>query len=404
MSNTIDDSETEFEFIRNIIKMVGPRIAGSLEERAAAEMIKEDFGKICGNAVLEEFTCATMASVGLIPALGFLLLFGAIPLFFFAPLVNAIIVGFFLFFALVQIFKYLAWFDVFFPKQKSQNVHAVIDPEPAKTTNTILLAGHIDSAWHWPVLAENPPKVTLKLVYGIACVVVLFFASCLKVLMRPEAAFTISWDWFNLVVIPMVPGFTYIARFLKWDKAGASPGAMDDLAGLSLIRWAARYYHDNPGKIPAGCRLVIAAFGSEEAGLKGSHAFVDKHGTDFLKNSWSIIVDGVSDYEYFHVVCGDAWLGTKYDPDLVRLADDAMTRAPIKHDTIKNPVGSTDGASFVRKGFKVVTLAAQDPGPGKNYHTRFDVVENIDKRTFPVMKRVLLNLIENIGKTISEQS
>jgi hypothetical protein len=389
--------DQEFTFISRIIDVVGPRVPGSAAERRAAELIKADFTTACGvPAIMEDFTCATKASIGFIPVFGYALLFVITPLSFISPLLTGIGIIFFLFFAIVQVFKYLAWFDGLFPKSRSQNVHAIVEPRSSNARTTIVVAAHIDSSWHSPLFAKKPHQARFKIIYGLVGIVIFCLILLARGIMSP-ALFLPGWDWWNLAAIPFLPGFYFITTYITWNEKIASPGAMDDLAGIALTRWLAMLYRDHPDRMPADTRFVYTAFGCEEAGLKGSHAFVQRHRGDLLaENCYVIILDGISDFDHFHVVRGDTWLGTNYDAGLVKLADEAMTAAGIVHDVFKNPDGSTDGASFSRAGIKVVTLAAQDPGPATNYHTRFDVPERIDRRVVVAMKEILLGLIDRI--------
>jgi aminopeptidase YwaD len=395
---SIDSQDAELAFIARIIEKVGSRLPGSAEERRAAELLKDELSQAAGSpAIMEEFTCATKASIGLIPALGYMLLFVVVPMSFVFPLITGLLIGFFLFFAFVQIFKYLAWFDVLFPKSRSQNVYSVVEPRSGNVKATIVLGAHVDSSWHSPIISKTPRQARPKLIFGVVCAAVYGLILFVRGAMSPSLVVS-GWDWWNLAVIPFVPGFYFISQYITWNKALASPGAMDDLAGIAINRWLAGYFREHPNLMPADCRFVYVVFGCEESGLKGSHAFVAKHRDGLLAGDCSVVlVDGVSDYDYFHVVKGDAWLGTKYDPGLVAMADEAMTSLNVKHDIMKNPEGSTDGASFCRAGVKVVTLAAQDPGPASNYHTAGDVPERIDTRVVVLMKKIVLELVRRIG-------
>jgi aminopeptidase YwaD len=397
-ATSIDSQDAEMAFITDVIKKVGPRLPGSAEERRAAEYLKDEISKATGSpAIMEEFTCATKASIGFIPVLGYMLLLVVVPMSFLFPLITGLLIGFFLFFAFVQIFKYLAWFDALFPKTRSQNVYSVVEPRSGNVKATIVVGAHVDSSWHSPIIFKTPRQARPKLIYGVVCAAVYGLILLIRGAMMP-ALVASSWNWWNLVVIPFMPGFYFVSQYMTWNKSIASPGAMDDLAGVSIGRWLALYFREHPDLMPADCRFVYALFGCEESGLKGSHAFVAKHRDGLLAGNCSVIlVDGVSDYDYFHVVKGDAWLGTKYDPGLVAMADEAMTFLNVKHDIINNPEGSTDGTSFCRAGVKVVTLAAQDPGPASNYHTAGDLPERIDTRVIVLMKKIVLELVRRIG-------
>lgn len=392
-----DDCSYEYRFVQDVIDKVGPRLPGSPEEREAAILIKKEMEDACDGAVsLETFTVHPKASIGFIPVLGYLLIFTGIPLGIFIPLVAIMWVGWWIFFALVQVFKYQGWFDFMFPSRQSQNLHGTLQPATRDYGTTIILNGHLDSSWHSPLFARRPHLSKMKIIYGVAGAGGVILICVIKILIHKHWMIYMP-TWIDFLFLLLLPGFIFIARYITWDKEKASPGAMDDLMGIAIMLWLARVFKENPDWNPRNSRIILAAFGSEEAGLKGSEAFVKEHRQDLLAGNVHVIcVDGISDFDHFHVVTGDAWLGSSYDGKTCDLAGKAMDDAGIKHDFIKTPAGSTDGASFSRAGIKVVTLAAQDPAPASNYHTRNDTLDNIDKRAVVKMKEVVFNLVHEI--------
>ncbi|MHA1731326.1 MAG: M28 family metallopeptidase [Promethearchaeota archaeon] len=400
----------ELGLISRVIEATGPRLPTSPEERRAAEMVRDEFSRVTGReAVLEEFTCHPYASIGFIPVLGYILLLVLTPLYLFAPL-YAFVGAIFLFtFAIVQIFRYRGWFDFLFPKGTSQNVYAVVEPPSGRVDFTLVINGHVDSSWHTRPFAKNPGRAAAKLTYAVLSGVVILVLALVNAL---SGTSVLNWGasggphwthWLYLSLVGLVPGFVILASYMTWDKERASPGAMDDLSGVAVAAGVVRHLLSNPGEYPENCRLVLAAFGSEEAGLKGSHAFVEAHRDDLLSgDAWVLIVDGVCDYDHFLVIDGDAWLGTNYDDDFCTLAEEAYKAAGVEYKRMKNPAGATDGASFARAGIRTVAMVAQDPTPSDNYHTCKDTVERLDPRTIVKMREVCLELVSRVAKFAME--
>lgn len=391
-----EGSQYAHNFIKRIVDAVGPRLPGSAAERKGAELIAEEFTKVSGSkAILEEFLVRPLCAIGAIPILGYIIALSPI-LFLIFPIGAIIAVAFALIFAVLQVFTYSNVLSFLFPKKLSQNVYSIIEPASGQTDYTIVFAGHMDSSWNWNLALKKPTLMWVKLPYGVLGGVVTLILALFKVLGQNQI---ISWwsDWYGLLIIPFIPGFWFVCNFLSYDIKKASPGAMDDLSGVAANLQIVRDLKAHPDRIPKNCRIILLGTGSEEAGIFGSKEFAERHENDLLKNSWVICVDGVSDFEHFHIIDGDTWLFTKYDEDLCQMSAQSMKEVGVIPGTRqKNPVGGTDGGSFCRKGIRTVTLLAQNPIASDYYHTKNDRPERLDIRAMDKMNEVLALLIKKI--------
>lgn len=388
----------QLDFIRKVVDETGPRLPTSPEEEQGAKMVAERYENITGkSANIEKFTCAPRASIASIPLLGYIILFIFMPLYIFLPLA-AVIVGILVFVdATLQIFRYTGWLDFLFRKGESQNVYTVLEPRKGDPQYTILLGAHIDSSWGWKLPLKNPMQMWIKIPYGIVSGVIAIFIAVYRVISGNQ---TITWtnSWMLWILILFVPGWIYLANFMSWDKEKGSPGAMDNLSGIAVTSEVTKYLLSNPDEWPENCRIILVAFGSEEASLKGSGAFIKAHKEEY-PNLWALIVDGVSDKEHFHVINGDTWLGTKYDEEFCNLAQESMEEVGVKPATkTENPVGGSDSASFSRENVRTVTLVAQDPNPTAYYHTINDLPDRLDPKVLETMDRIVLTLIRKIDE------
>jgi Zn-dependent M28 family amino/carboxypeptidase len=126
---------------------------------------------------------------------------------------------------------------------------------------------------------------------------------------------------------------------------------------------------------------------------------VRKHkGEEILKNCYNINLDSIADEDYFEVVRGDAWQGTKFDPELIKMFEESMKEAGIeKPGNIVNPVGGCDSTPFHKAGVRTVTFAAQDPVMTNYYHTFYDTPDRFSVETVGTGLDVVLRVIDKIA-------
>lgn len=381
-------------FISRIIDKFGPRLPASPEERAAAEEIAKDMQEATGKSVkMESFKCAPIASIGFIPILG-IFAFISLATYYLHPIISFILAGLTLAYAVIQVFLYKGWFDLLFKQHESKNVYSVLDGGE-KIDYTIVFSGHIDSSWNWNLAAtKRPVLLILKTVFGVVGVATILGLSLLRLILGET---TIGFDGFGQIVFfiaPLVflPGAYWLTTYLSYDKKKASPGAMDNLTGVGMSLLMAKHYRENPEELPSNCRIIVAGLGCEEAGLKGSIAFMKAHkgDNDLLINPYFINLDSFRDYEHFNVVAGDAWLMTKFTPELIEMGVESMKEAGLNPSVIKNPVGGCDSTPIVRAGYKTVTLNAQVPTTTDYYHTYNDTVAGLNDDTLEKTYEMLL--------------
>jgi aminopeptidase YwaD len=393
-------------FIQRIIDRCGPRLPGSKEEKRAAGLIADEFMSVAGNVAVEEFTYAAKACIGAIPAIGAGLMIAGL-FFFWHPLVTIIMVTALLVFAIPQIILYREWFDSFFPKSTSRNVYSIIDP-PGGTKYvraTLVLSGHLDSSWHCPHFAEKSHRARFKLNAGVISALLLLVIAVARFL-GTDYLGVIPWSmwWTMLAVPPLFAGFYFLYRYLVYDKTEASPGAMDDLSGIATILGMARFYRAQRKKRPRNIRVLLVAFGAEEAGLRGSRAFVRRHCGDLLAgNVWVLNVDGVADKDDFLCIDGEAWQMVRYDREYVDMVERVMKDMGLDYHRWTLDAGGTDSAEFVKGGIaKAITVAAQDRTPRFNYHTRYDTLDNIDPDAQKLMNVLCMRIVEQIDAKAAE--
>lgn len=396
-------AEETMEFVK-LIEADGCRLPGSDEEKAAAKKIQAEITKKTGlTPKTEKFTYAPAASIGMInylgwAALAFLVLY-YINMAFWLSLVGYVGI---LVFTFCQIVRYTGIFDIFFKKATADNIITELQPRSGKTSFTIYLGAHYDSSWCWKLAAKNPDSALIKTGYGIVGILVMI-ALCLIKAIRYFAYFEALYNMATeivLVVLPLllIPGFLWVTQFTSQDKTIGSPGAMDNLSGIGLNMMIMKHFSEHPEELPEGCKLVDICFASEEAGLKGSSAYVDAHKDDKeLRTAYVINIDSVADPDHFEAIVGDTWQGTKFDKKLIDMTTEAMKESGIANPgKIYNPVGGCDSTPFCKIGVPTLTIAAQNPKSTEYYHTYKDTSARIDVSTFATGYEVIYRLIKKI--------
>lgn len=397
----VQGADYVLNFVKTVIDATGPRLPGSEEERAGAAIIAGEMEKITGEKPsVEEFKVAPLASVASVPVLGMISLAAAI-LYYLSPIISLILCVVDLLYAVLQVFTYTGIFDKFWRQHLSQNVYSALLPEDQKYDYTILFSGHIDSSWLWKHSLKNPGTMLLKTLSGVVGVIFLAAVSIAQIAFGNLAIWGADFGVFSIILYAL-PVFTfvssfYLINFMTWDKKVASPGAMDNLTGVGCALFLEKYFKEHPEALPKNCRLVFAGIGSEEAGLKGSFAFVKAHKNDgFLNNLYHINIDSVRDFGHFNVVKGDSWLGSRFDDDLIKMSADAMKTAGHAPSIIFNPIGGCDSTPFCRAGVKTVTLNAQNPVVTDYYHTSKDTYGNLDRKSLEDFTAALFDLTDRV--------
>lgn len=82
----------------------------------------------------------------------------------------------------------------------------------------------------------------------------------------------------------IVPGSIFGLFFTHGTKnGGIVPGAVDNLSASAVAVALCRILIANPALIPADTEVRFISFGAEEAGLRGSRRYVERHLDDLRR-------------------------------------------------------------------------------------------------------------------------
>ena len=394
---TSQDAQFAFELVKAICSEVGPGLPGSSQERERAAVIKKEMEAHlgAGNVAIEEFTFAPGAYLNSYP--GLFLLFAALLNISMGRfpgvspwLTAAAALAFSILAPLLFILEFLLGFellDPFFKKKASENVIGSLrKPGTDNVKRLLILSGHHDSAPENTVLGllgsvnrlfiqkgsqdSTQENTRLRLLgYGFYFISATFFIGFVTVLVMNIIQLggliagnaglvrsgTLGWV---LLAYPIAPAILYGLFAIRGRKNGGSvPGAVDNLSASALAVAMCRFLVQNPACIPADTEIRFVSFGGEEAGMRGSRRYVDRHLDELHRLDARLLNFEMVAYPEIGILTSDVNGSVKNSPEMVQSVVAAAPRAGVLYKVKSASLGTaTDAGPFSRAGLKATTL------------------------------------------------
>jgi len=375
------------QYIHDIITRFGGRYFGSQQEKDAQYYTADILKKYCDKVEVEEFLSPLESHFQSLKI--FCIVYILVLVLFkidvriaagLGMLNTVLFIGHFV--------TYRHWLDFLFKKVPSWNVIGDIEPTEM-ATSTVIVAGHIDSVkefkW-WFKLKQN--GAVLSVIAGV--LIALLGVYSLLSLFISANWFSYSW-WLFVLLSPVLIVF--------YDMHGEQvvDGASDNLTGVALAVEMAKVFSATKLK---HTRLRLISFGSEEAALRGSHAYAQQHKQQLLQEKAFLFnLDSIKDIEHLTIATSETNTLVYYDKKSIKLVEDAFIATNIPYKKLALHVGASDGTSFHLAGLPVITVIGMDSEKlDPIYHTRLDKVEAINPKALEAMKQVLIKFIENWDK------
>lgn len=399
--NAADLARGALRLTSRIIDRYGPRLTGTENCRWAADELYEELNSACDTAGREPFEVRPGSFLGfmkvsptLFIAATFLLFFGYVP-------VAAIVYTIAAFMAFTQFICYRQVFDPFYPVREGVNVYGVIEPA-GEVRSQVVVSGHHDSAYEFTLMARLPRAYRF-------CVAGMILALTLApVFAWASVASYNPWGGgsgiAHALTVGAIVSFVFMVPMYFFTGRNGTPGAGDNLIASAMIVELAGYY----GKAKkAGnrtlrhTRLIFASFDAEEAGLRGSRAFVKRHREDLRAVPTNVLnLDSIyrADRIKFLVsdINGFVRLSRSMAEDCMAVAARAGYEAKVFR--VYPGVGGTDAAEFAKIGVEATTLIALPTDVEKErmvYHTQEDTVESIEPGAVEACIRIIHGYIIN---------
>lgn len=288
----------------------------------------------------------------------------------------------------------------------SQNLLATL-PARGETRRRLVIAAHADSAFtgmmFWPRICGLVAKTTLPGLFGrtLALTTALMLPLAGLDLLRFFAP--LPW-WVRLVeallTLPAVS--TLLLALDVVFRNQPVPGANDDLSGVAALP----ALHDRlKADLPDDLELVLAVTGCEEASMGGSDALARA-----MRKRWSpantvfLALDGLTNGP-LRFMEAEGEVVSKPVPGwlletLRRVAQESPDLGPIRG--FRPPVGGTDAAVFLLRGYPATALVCVDPALGtpRHYHQPSDRPENLD----PEQLERSISYAERVARALAAMS
>ncbi len=371
---TSDNAQYAYDIVKRMCTEVGPGMPGTLQERERAAVLKRELESHlgAGNVTMEEFTAAPWAWLAAYPISGLLMGVAAVLNIAAGRVTGAAAWGAAagaLVLSILAPAQFMLEFvlghellDPLFRKAQSENVIGTLRrPGTTNVKRLLILSGHHDSA---------PENTWLHFLgYGFLVLSSAFFIAfvVLPALIIVQVAGlaagnvglihrgTLGW---GLLALLIVPAIVYALFFNMGRQGGGTvPGAVDNLAASALTVALCRLLVSNPAYIPEDTEIRFISFGSEEAGLRGSRAYVARHLDELKRLDARLLNIEMVGHPEIAILTSDLHGTVKQSPEMVAGVVEAAGRAGVPHKVKPAAFGvGTDAAPFSQAGLKATVL------------------------------------------------
>ncbi|MBR5562193.1 MAG: M20/M25/M40 family metallo-hydrolase [Clostridia bacterium] len=377
--------------IKKVCKEIGPRFAGTEEEKKGIDFMAEELKTCCDEVKTESFTVHPKAFLGWIPLSVVLMTVASVLLFlgqFFAiaPLfyVSVALSVICFFFIITEFLFYKETLDPFLPKKTSHNTYGVRKAS-GETKRRIIFAGHADSSMEWRFTYYGGPKLLIPVIggaiLGVLYVTVISIVAIVMSFVKPEFIDSTAMDILSYVALGFI--VLFLAASFFYDKKRIVEGANDDLTGCFSSIGILKFLQDNNIRFE-NTEVVALCTGSEEIGLRGAKDFCEKHGKEFSDvETVFVAIDTVHDFDFLAIYNKDMTGTVTNSAEACKLVKEGAKIAGYDVPYASVSLGATDAAAVSKSGtgIKAAAFAAMDPAPARYYHTRLDNHENLDLKT-----------------------
>lgn len=369
--------------ITHIIKTFEKRAPGSEGEKQACEYMAQVLKKDCGcqTAEVESFKENPGSFYGWIYfTISFVL--AAVVLFFICPIISVILIAAGLIIVFLQFGLYKKCIDKLFPEKTGHNVTAFKKPT-GEVKRRIIFNGHPDAAWEWPVnyalggvgFEGHAILCGVGAVYYAVISIIYLIQNGLTFGVIDVASPLYKAGLWGFLFVPFLIGLYFMVNYKR-----VVDGANDNLSGCYMGIAVMKALEDE-GITLENTEVGVVLTGSEEAGLRGSKAWCEKHKGEFDDVPTFIFsYDTIHDPKYLMTNYRDLNGAVKADKDVSDLFMEASNELGIR--CIKGWVpplgGATDSAAFAQAGFRATGITGLNHKLEDYYHTRRDTYDNMD--------------------------
>lgn len=390
--------------IKYICQTFKNRAPGSESERGAQDYFADQLKQWADDVQKEDFTVHRGAFMGWIPPSAII---GIISVILYwcrgdstiIPIISVVLLGLAVSCFMFQFILYRKFVDFLFPKATSRNVMAVRKPS-GETKRRIIFCGHADAAHEWTYSYHGQIKTLAPVMLGsIGGLFVCFFLNIvlmIKTLISGPVANEGVWMVLGIIQLVLIPFFIAIMFFINWKCI--VDGANDNLTACYISMGVLKDMAEADFRFENTevCCLIV---GSEEAGLRGSLAYAERHKKELTEvETVTIAMDTMNEIEVLEIYTQGQTGTVKNSEAVGELIHEAGLAAGIDMKRTDIYPGAIDAEAFSRNGLLAAGFCGVNHNPQKYYHTREDSWDNIN----PKCIELSLNICKNAANLYDE--
>ncbi len=347
------------------------RLPGTPGEHDARSYLLE-VGRSAGMDMRSEtfkYTTAPLVIVLPLICLGLALLsIGGSVAFYLGSAPAMIVLGVLMLGGLYFSFKWSATFETFAARDGAmESANIVGEVGGLRPAGTVVIGAHYDSK-------SQLMPVSLRIgLYGLGYVSAILFALTLLVVGCAQASGTNASGGAAGFWVSLIPAVCLLALSVN-VTGNASPGALDDAAGIAVVLELARIIKQEPLE---NLDLVVACLGCEEVGLVGSIKFMRAHGPAFTERGKLYFLN----FDMPFSPAGSVYLNTAFEVPRRRtsatlngIAKEAADSLGVDVKGVYVPIGAAaDHMPWVKNGYEATGFVS----PAAFVHSSRDTLEKI---------------------------
>jgi hypothetical protein len=277
------------------------------------------------------------------------------------------------------------------------------------TTNVkrlLILSGHHDSAWENTWLRLPGYGFFVALFTWIAGQITILVMAIIQLtgVVTGDAGMahigTLNWV---LLAYPIVPSIILsLAYNIRSRDGGSVPGAADNLSACGVVVAMCRFLVRNPEYIPSDTEIRFITFGSEEAGLRGSRRYVERHLEELKRLDARVLNIEIVAYREIAILNSEINGTVKNSPEMVKSVVAAADHAGVPYREKPASLGvANDAGPFSRAGIKATTLLSfkMPQQMLAFYHQKWDKPEVLSTEPFLNVLKTIVAWIKSGGGT-----
>ena len=376
-------TQNALKFTKEVCEKWDDRLTGSEACRACGDYLATEWEGFCEQTEVQEFAVRPGAFLGYIRINVVLYIASLISLIFTQTVFAVGLSTLALLITVLEFFIYKEFVDFLFPKKYGKNVIGTIEPT-GEVRQQIIVSAHHDSAHVFNFLQKDPASYPRKILAATAAQLLMFIGTWLLWGLNSWGGSHSLFYWVLVGLLGLATLFV-LPMWSFYSKKG-TPGAGDNMVCTAIAMEIGKYLaqQKKEGKGLQHTRICIASWDAEEAGLRGSRAYVKANKAALQKvKTYNYNLECMYNHEQMAFLTSDL---NSFVPLSQEMASDCVAIAgKLGYDIPTSPfpflAGGTDAAELAKIGVEATTLAAMNWDTKEGlvaYHTLRDTIDAVD--------------------------